>query len=357
MKNKTLLVSCATLSSGGSERVLSILSNCFANEYEKVIYVMWVHRPIFFKVDERIHLVDLEEEAGTKNIVKKMIWFRKFVYKTKPDLILSFLYPWSMKVISSLMFTPFKIIVSERRDARFVRGGEPVRMLRNLLYHRACGIVLQTDSNKQYYRGKLTKKLKVIYNPLQIENQYLGLGLKTKKEDVVVAVGRLRFEKNYEYLIRSFNKFHLSHPTFRLIIYGEGEERDKLTNLIHELKLDNHVLLPGRTKEVFAKIADARIYVLSSVFEGMPNALLEAMCTGLPCISTKVSGATELIKNRVNGILVDNGDEMQLANAMGYLADNPEFAHNLATEAVKLIDIINVKKISNEWLEYLNKFI
>ena len=91
MFHKTLFISCATLGSGGAERVLSVLSKPFAEEYDKVVYLLWLHHPVFYQIDRRVEIVDIEKEAKSKNILKKMWWVRKFVQKNKPDLILSFL--------------------------------------------------------------------------------------------------------------------------------------------------------------------------------------------------------------------------------------------------------------------------
>ena len=356
MNTKTLLVSCATLGSGGAERVLSILSTPFADEYHRVIYVMWKSGPLFFELDDRVELVDIEAKSGQTGLLKKMLWFRKYVKDNSPDLVLSFLYPWSMKVIFSLLFTKFPIIVAERRDGRFVKGGWPVKALRHLLYLKTKGIVLQTFANCKHYGGLLKHKLKVIYNPISIAPAYQGMALRTPKKDKIVSVGRLRFEKNYDLLIDAFNQFVKSHPSYQLVIYGDGEDREKLTRQIKSLGLEKQVLLPGRTSQVYESISDARMFVLSSIFEGMPNALLEAMCVGLPCISTKVSGATELIKHKENGILVDVGNLNQLTDAMSTLADLPSIAETYAQEAAKVVSILNTEKISKEWVEYLNAF-
>ena len=354
MKPKYLLISCATMKAGGAERVLSILSKPFADNFKRVVYVMWLHADVFYSIDSRVELLDIENEVGSKNLFKKMLWFRKYVQKERPDLLLSFLYPWSMKVIISLIFTPFKIIVAERRAGDVVRGGRFTKVLRHLLYLRAEGILLQTEGNRKHYGGRLAPKVDVIYNPIKIPQELVGVGLTTEKEDVIVTVGSLKPEKNHELLIRSFADFHRTYPNYRLVIYGDGPKRRLLEQLITDLQMNDFIQMPGNTNEVFTNIASSRMFVLSSDVEGMPNALIEAMCVGLPCISTKVSGATDLIQSGENGILIDIGNHAQLVSAMIAIADNEKLANAMATRAVEVYQKTNANYICKKWIHYLN---
>ena len=108
-------------------------------------------------------------------------------------------------------------------------------------------------------------------------------------------------EKNFPLLLQAFAKFSGRHPDYRLRIFGEGELREELTALARELEIAEKVELPGRSTTLLEKMNSAAMFVLSSDYEGMPNALIEAMCLGLPVISTAVSGATDLIQNGENG--------------------------------------------------------
>lgn len=350
-QNRTLLVSIATLGSGGAERVLSVLSKPFSDEYNRVEYVLWLHYPVFYTIDKRVKIVDITKEAGTDNIVKKLLWFRRYVRRQRPDLILSFLWPWSMKVLASLLFTRFKVVVAERQDPNIVRGGAPMRWLRGLLYRRANGIVVQTEANSKSYSGDI----KVIYNPVSIPQEKVGSALKAEKTKRFVSVGRLIPQKNQELMIRAFAEFNKGHKDYSLVIYGEGELRESLKQLAEELGIGKAVKMPGNSSDVVSSISDATAFVLSSNYEGMPNALLEAMCIGLPCISTKVSGATDLIQTGVNGLLVDLGDVEQMSDAMKTLADNTGFCERLGHEASRVYEKLSPEIINSQWIEYVNK--
>lgn len=162
-------------------------------------------------------------------------------------------------------------------------------------------------------------------------------------------------QKNQIMLIKAFAKLHKDNPEYILKIYGEGQYRQELEMLIHNLNLDKCVYLPGSSTKIFDEIACAQLFVLSSNYEGMPNALIEAMCLGLPCISTKVSGATDLIQNNVNGILVEVGNEDELYNSMLRLIKTPELREKYASRATEINNKLEVNIIMKTWIEYLKQ--
>ena len=158
-------------------------------------------------------------------------------------------------------------------------------------------------------------------------------------------------------LIRAFKKFHLKHPEFSLTMYGNGEDRDYVLDLINKEGLSSCIFLPGAKNNIWDEIADAKCFVMTSWYEGMPNALLEAMCLGLPCVSTKVSGAVDLIKNGENGILVDLDDDESFAEALSLVIDKEDYALSIGKKATEIYNLLEVKSISHQWIDYLNKMI
>ena len=168
---------CASLQGGGAERVLSVLSNRLADHYDSVDYLMLYNAPIFYVIDERVKVISIEEETGSKNIVINMFWFRKYINKQKPNLILSFSAPFNMLALSSLLWTKHKVVACERVDPKSFRWGKPLEFIRNLLYERADGILTQTQMSKDYFVGDLLKKTDIIYNPIEMSKEYLGAAL------------------------------------------------------------------------------------------------------------------------------------------------------------------------------------
>lgn len=355
---KKLIVNTGTLAAGGAERVLSILSKPLADTFDDVHYVMWLdakHSDIFYEIDPRIKIVRISQASGSTKIWKQMLWFRKYIKREKPNIILSFMVMICFTVTISLVFTGTKQIVAERNDPRFFKK-KWLRKIINWSYllPDIKGILMQTEWNKKFFTNKnLLNKISVIYNPINIDTQFVGAAINAVKEDVIVCVGRLTYQKQHWVLIDAFAKFHQTHSNFKLIIYGEGEMRNRLQQQIEDLGIADSVCLPGRSQDVMMQILSARMFVTVSAYEGMSNALIEAMCVGLPCISTKVSGATELIIDGKNGTLVNVGDIDEIASKMSIIADNQHIATQYAEEAKKIYTNLNSSKIATQWVTYL----
>lgn len=352
-----LLVSIGTLSHGGAERVLATISSSFAEHFDDVIFLTWLKYPVFYPIDPRVRLVCIPDECGRNNRIFEMPWFRSFVKKERPDVILSFLVPFNMIILTSLMGVKQKIVVSERSDPNKISGGKLMATIRNLLYRRADGIITQSTASKACFKGVLAHKTHVIYNPINMSDDLIGAAIKTNKDNVIVTAGRLIPLKRHRMLIDAFATFRYTHPRYKLIIYGDGPERDNLIEHIKDLKLENDVFLPGSVKDFWQQILSAKMFALTSDYEGMPNALFEAMCLGLPCITTKLGGVLDFIKDEKNGLIIDVGDEASLSNAMTRIADDDTFANTMAVNASKVYSDLKLNIISQQWLTYLDSVI
>lgn len=354
---KTMVISCVSLACGGAERVISILSSKFLKQFDSVTIVTWKDAPVFYQISEKIRIVVIEKEISSSNYLKKIFWFRSFLKEQKPSIVLSFLAYSSIGVLIAHAGLKMPVIIAERNDPRYLNGGLPIILIRNFLYTFASGILEQTEQNKRYFKGIKRKKTSVIYNPIFMSSDHVGIAETVEKQNMIVSVGRLFPQKNHKMLIKAFANVYRRHPEYKLIIYGEGPCRNELENLITTLHLNQCVFLPGNKSNIFNLIKDARLFVMSSDFEGMPNALIEAMCLGLPCISTKVSGATDLISNGENGILVSIGSEEEMKNAIETIIENEALAKKISQKASRIYNELTVEKISGQWVSYVNKYL
>lgn len=352
--DKRFVIFDGSLMQGGAERVISILSKKMVENGMRVEILLYHDKPIFYNIDSRIKITTVERETGSNNLIENIIWMRKF-FARKADVIISFLAPFNILSILSHIGLKSKIVVADRNDPRYVPSNLFVRKLRNFLYCLADGIVVQTSYNQEYFGKRVRNKSTVIYNPIDLADK-AGEAIKTQKRNEIVSVGRLMPQKNQLMLLEAFAQIHTEHPEYKLIIYGEGPSRKDLEKKIGELSLSGCVSLPGTSKKIFDDIAGARIFVLSSDYEGMPNALIEAMCLGLPCISTKVSGATDLIRSGENGILVDVGDLHGLYLAMKSIIEDSELRKKYSNSAVNTNEELDVNIIMKKWLGYLSRF-
>lgn len=356
-----IVVCTGGLSSGGAERVLSILSSYLADTYDQVEYIMWLDHKnpnIFYKIDSRVKIIGISQETHSTNFIKHLLWFRHHIKKERPNVILSFMVMINLSVIISLLGTKNNVVVAERNDPRFFAHGRLLRQVINWLYHLKMvkQILVQTNNNKNYFSAKhLFDKTTVIYNPIILENNLVGAALHNPKENYIVSVGRLSLQKQQHILIEAFDIFRQNHPNYKLVIYGEGDQRCSLEDIIAKRGLSSAISLPGTTSNVLEKILDAKIFVMTSLYEGMSNSLIEAMCIGLPVISTKVSGAVDIISHSYNGYLVDIGNSKAIAHYMSTIIDDPNLAKQLGNNAQDIYNHLSVDKISRQWIETLKK--
>lgn len=351
MIDKKVSIFIGTLCSGGAERVVSVISKGLVEEFREVEIILYYDREIFYKLDERIKIKIIERETKSRNILKNMLWLRKNI--KKDDILLSFLAPFNMLAIVSLFFKK-KILVANRNDPNFIPVNKFLRKVRDILYNFTEGVICQTENNKRYFNKRIQNKTDIIYNPVYISEKQ-GSALEEKKENIIVSVGRLSKQKNQVLMIDSFKEILNKYPDYKLIIYGEGEERKNLENYIKENGLEKNIELPGAFKDIHTRIKKAKCFIMTSDYEGMPNALLETMSLGLPCISTKVSGAVDLIESGKNGILVDR-DKNEISNEIIKIIENEDDAFNLGKEASKLYNKLDEKEIINQWINLLKKY-
>lgn len=349
-----LIVSCGSLSSGGAERVLSVLSYHFVNEYKNVTYILWKHADIFYDIDEKVKIIDIEQLLNTTNEFRKILWFRSYIKNHSNSILLSFLYPYNMRVLFATIGLKLKIIIGERRDGSKVKGGKFIRVLRDILYTRASKIILQTQSNLKNYPECLRGNIYIIPNPIKLDRALVGKAITTPKKNYIVSVGRLITEKNHIFLVKVFKEFSKLHPEYSLIIYGEGPLKSALEMEVEKLGLSDKIILPGNVKNIEKYISEAKMFVLTSKSEGMPNALFEAMSLGLPCISTKVNGAIDYIQNGVNGFLIDSYSETQLLQCMLKLVEDNCFANQISHNATKIYSLLEPSYVNNCWTDILN---
>jgi glycosyltransferase involved in cell wall biosynthesis len=346
-----------SMNPGGAERTVAYLSNYFVKQGIDVDLLLYGERG-FYELDERINIEYISESNKRKNIfqriklvLKRFINLRKYVKKNKPDIIFCMLSP---AVFYAL---PFKrktiIITSERSNPRNLKSKWKI-FIRKFLFKKADGVVFQTERAKNFYRDIIKDKGVVI--PNAIGNEYVyKVPMTEEREDKISAMGRIANEKDYPTLLKAFSIVTERHPQFILEIFGGGSA-EKLLELAQELGIREKVFFKGAHPDALLKIADSKCYVLSSISEGMPNALMEAMAIGLPCVSTDCpNGPAELIEDGVNGLLVPVGDEKAMAKAILKMIEDEEFAKKCGENAAKIKETHSVEINAKRYLDYFVK--
>ncbi len=342
---------------GGAERVISILANIWCDiGHDVSLFITATNRPSVYKLNKKIKVEYFEDynENGVSHL-KLISTIRKFVIKEKPDSVISFMNDVCAYTIIALLGTGIPVIYSERNDPNKTNQKKVEKLCRKIVENGAKHIVFQTHGARTGYSKKIQRKSSIILNPVNLDK----IPNRTKDEinySEIVSVGRLEPQKNQELLIDAFNIVSKKHKDVVLKVFGEGSLKNKLQNKIDELGLTERVFLMGAKSDVLEWIKESFCFVLSSDFEGLPNSLIEAMCIGMPCISTDCSpgGARELLRND-RGIVVPCGNKEELAEAINIYLEKKDIAMKYGEEAFRLRREIEASIIAKEWINLIDK--
>ena len=220
----------------------------------------------------------------------------------------------------------------------------------NKIYHRAKAIVFQNKYEQSCFSESLKSKGVVIPNPVQVSRTKGNEG----SDAVIATAGRLNRQKNHFMLIDAMKIVCEKHSQVKCRIYGEGDLRNDLQDYIYSRDLANVVTLEGNHTDIHEKLAECSVFVMTSEFEGLSNALIEAMMIGLACISTDYPGASELIQSGKNGIIVERKDSEALASQIVALIDDPSERNRLAKAATESSKSYRAEVVLEKWRCVIN---
>ena len=338
---------------GGAERVIANLANGFAQRGEKVVLVTSFPRKNEYEISGRVVRYNLEQEQPKarkflrKNV--RQVWrLRQICKKEKFDIAVSFMEGPNFRLIAATFFLKVKTIISLRSDPSHEYIQMFHKIIANTIYSLADACVFQTEDARKFFSTTIKKKSTIILNP--IADPFFN-EMQPTKEKKIVSVGRLDIVKNYKLLINAFSEIEKEYPDYKLVIYGDGEEKENLLSLISELHLEDKVSLPGRVCDVVQKLATASLFILSSEFEGLPNSLMEAMAMGLPVIATDCpcGGPRLLLQGGKCGILVPVDDRKSMIGAIKFYLDNKNEMEKYAMLARKRAEDFREENIYNTW--------
>lgn len=346
---KKIVITCDGMSCDGAERVISLLSNSFSSfGYDVTIIGVSTHvEQSFYPLEKNVNYITLHKGRKEKIcFVKRVRLLRKTLKSIKPDVIISFL-P-HVNVYTQYATIGFKcpIIVSERNNPKKDPKGFVLRKLKYLSFIKADGVVFQTEEARNFYLKSIREKSIIINNPIHVKRFTDDV----EKKKVVLSVGRLVEQKNFTCLIDAFSKFSKKNPEYLLRIYGEGPLRNELI----QYAKDNGVLekfeLLGNDFNWLEKEINDAMFILSSNYEGVPNALLEALIAGIPCISTDCpsGGPKSLIHNDIDGYLIPVNDSESMEKRMNDILLKP-FKWHLNNDVQKY----SSNAVAAQWLDYI----
>lgn len=353
---------------GGAERVLTSLANEFSTAGADIVFVTFSSKEGFYKLDNKVKTVKLalvtDNLKGLKKALKLPILevervksICKVIDDERPNVVISFLFMTNIMACLCGRIKKVPVIISERNDP--CSYGKIKRMVMAAVYKKASGMVCQSQCMKDYAQKEYgLNSIVVIPNPLS-ESQYSKYRSYVKKQNKIVTVGRLVPQKNQKLLIDAFYDIHELFPSYKLYIYGDGPLKSELQKQIDQYNLSDCVFLAGVKKDVLINNSDAQLFVLPSDFEGYPNVLVEAMANGIMSISTDFATKTarEIIVDGKNGLLVPTGDKEALVEAIKKVLSDTEGYALVAKEGINIIEKTSIKRVSSDWLQYINQII
>ena len=344
---------------GGAERVIAQLLGKWSEKGIKCSLVCMHPQAAFYTFPETTQCYDVPDFSENPNIdkIKKYKHLRKLLKQIKPDVVLSMPEEIGIYAVLAMLGSGIPMVVSERNNPWVMPNKKISRIARRMAYPFAKGLIFQTQQAAAFFPKSQQRKGIVLPNPLdasRLPPVYMG-----ERKKTVVSAGRLENQKNFFLLIEAFALFYKTHPSYKLVIYGEGILRNELEAFAKERLPENAWCMPGQVSDLPQRIAKSGIFALSSDYEGVPNVLIEAMAVGTPCVSTDCApgGAAELIKNRQNGLLVPVKDVKALADALSDMADKPENAMQMAQKAPDIRTALDADAVADRWRAYLTQCI
>lgn len=344
------------INGGGAERVMVNLANSIAKTNIDTVFVTSYFATGEYLLSSQVRRLSLEKEEIVQSRIKRNISriskLREICKKEKPDILISFMEEPNFRAIIATRGLPVKTLVSVRNDPNKEYAGKVGAFVGKVLLPMADGCVFQTAEAQKWFPQKLQNKSRIIYNA--VKEDFYHIDRKPNKGEIITC-GRLSEQKNHAMLISAFADVVKLYPYATLKIYGDGILKNDLQEQINSMGLQGKAFLMGTTSTVEKVLETADLFVLSSDYEGMPNALMEAMAAGVPCISTDCpcGGPRELFGDDIKRKLVPCGDAKQMANKICASLKNRE--SGIAER--KSADIFRPEHINALWKAYLQVII
>jgi GalNAc-alpha-(1->4)-GalNAc-alpha-(1->3)-diNAcBac-PP-undecaprenol alpha-1,4-N-acetyl-D-galactosaminyltransferase len=353
MVNRKILIINNGLAGGGIERASISLANHFAEIGYQVSVMALYKSKHFFKLNESIKFIEPVFKRTKFNkyfyVLKMMAYIKKNAKQLKPDTILAFGEWTNPFVIIALQLSGFPIFVSDRMNPM---GKLPFlsESLRKIFYKKATGVISQTSFAKNIlYKKTKAKNIKVIHNPVNAVEK-----VKCEQKKRIVSIGRLEKVKGHKFLIEAFAK--VNDKSWELSLVGDGDERIYLENLADKLGVRNRIIFHGHLQDFSLQLSEAQIFVLPSLKEGFPNALIEAMSVPLACISGDFfAGSNEIVEEGINGLIVRPGNVDDLSFALNRLIENESLREKIAKNGVKVRETLAFETIAQQYLDFINQ--
>ena len=346
---------------GGSLKMFTWLANSMSNYFD-VYYCSLGNRKLFYELNKKVTYISLNcikenanfFERNVFELIKTTKELKKLQKKYKFDLVINFGDHSFYSLILLKLFCKIKVIVSQRVDPY----ADTQKKIMLKLYNLCDGLVCQTDSALDYFKNMKVKGT-VIHNPyIKIKNKMWDLN---NNDGYILSLGRMELkQKRQDVLVNAISILKKEFKDIKVFMYGKNFDNtvDIINDMIKNKGLTNNVFYKGITDDPYDVLLKARMLVLTSDYEGIPNVILEAMSIGLPVISTDCRpGGAKLLLSENNGKIVPCGDSKTLADSIKYYLKNPEESKKIGMNGFNSLNRFSEDVIQKKWVDFINSII
>lgn len=360
-KKKICFFSGDITRSGGTERVATRIANELVKQgkYE-VFFVSLAEQSeeVFFDIDRSIKHYALGKKWISPGPLYVSVIFklRKFLREHKPDIIVDIDIALDILSIPACVGLDVKIVSWEHSNYDFENTISYRRWILGFSIKRSDFVVTLTEEDRINYGKKGGRKtnIKAIGNPIDITGGKLTYE-DGKRENSIVTTTRLIKSKGTKYLLRVAESVLKKHTDWKWYVLGDGEDREMMESFLQSHNLKGRLILEGRVRNVNEYLKKSKIFVFTSMREGLPMSLLEAKSCNLPCVSFDIqTGPSEVIKNGINGYLIEPFDTDKMSELLSELMENSSLREEFASHVMDDMGKYNLDNVITQWNEVLD---
>lgn len=340
---------------GGAERVISVLANRLSQMKIDVYVYVFCRSEKDYPINADVHLEYMYHNAAAYEecgAMKRLVNVRNYLKRVRPDVAVGFIQGGYALYLSGIGIHMKRVASLRVNPAENFKEKNIRAFLDRLWFRRADAVVIQCKGQLSYALSHGWRNVSIIGNP--VNENILNIQIKEYREQCkkFVMAGRLDRQKNYSMAIMAFHEIHHLYEDVQLHIYGQGVQESAIKALIEKYSLTDVVQLHGWSKNIWKEYQKYDAFLMTSDYEGLPNSLMEAMGTGLPCISTDCpTGPSDLIEEGVTGFLVPVGEKSELTKKIRKLIEmNKEDRRSIGQSARSyIIRNFHADVVAGEW--------